>query len=273
MTTKANPTTVVNSLRPSLPQGAPGASQARESSFSIDSELRHVSLIVYAASYERVRALVPMEFELEEGEADGRRVAWLSVVSFLDRDEERGSFEQTSYAAHVRRNGEPGTWILGISLGSLGAVATRNLWPLPWHLSAMEIDAAYSPVKGRYAEYGLRTQSEWANASWRIEDSGVPVRMEDLAVLPMSLRLPATTRYFTRRDGMPGGQRVQASPAEFTRGRLRAAKCDLLARLGVLTQEELQHPFLTAVCPSMRIESGAPFVLREASPTLLRRAA
>ncbi|MDX2030621.1 MAG: DUF2071 domain-containing protein [Blastocatellia bacterium] len=263
----------MNSSILAAPRSAPGAMAARESSFRIDSELRHVSMIVYAVPIERVQSLAPAGFQLEEGVVRGRRVAWVSVISFLDRSEDRGSFEQTSYALHVTRNGEPAHWVLGISLGSLGAVATRNLWPLPWHLSAMEIEASFNPSRARYAEYGLRTQSEWANASWRIEDTGAPIRLEEMTALPMSLRLPSIHRYFTRRDGLQGGQRLQMSEQTFTRGTLRDAQCDLLERLGVLTREELQRPFLTALSPAMKLQYGAPSALGERSQLPMRLAA
>lgn len=273
MTTNPNPTTIVSSSILAAPRRAPGAAVASESSFRIDAELRHVSMIVYAVPMERVQSLAPPLFQLEEGMIRGRRVAWISVISFLDGSGERGSFEQTSYVMHGTRNGEPGNWVLGISLGSLGAVAARNLWPLPWHLSAMEIDASFHPMKGRYAEYGVRTQSEWANASWRIEDTGAPLRLEEMTALPMSLRRPLIHRYFTRRDGMQGGQRLQMSGQEFTRGTLRSAQCDLLERLGALTREELQRPFLIALCPAMKLQYGAPSVLREFSKPPLQMAA
>ncbi|MFN0086315.1 MAG: hypothetical protein ACKVX9_13085 [Blastocatellia bacterium] len=277
MTTNANTTTGVNSsiFTPTLRE--PRAAIARESHFSIDAEPRHISILAYAIPMERAESVAPPSFRLEEGAIHNRRraqrAAWLSVISFLDRSEDRESFEQTSYALHGTRNGEPGHWVLGISLGSLGAVATRNLWPLPWRLSAMEIDASYSPMKGRYAQYGLRTQSEWANAGWRIEDTGAPVRLEDMTALPMSLRLPSINRYFTRRDGRMGGQRLRMSEHDFTRGRLRSAECDLLERLGLLTREELQRPFLTALCPSMKLQYGAPSALGAHSAPAARRAA
>ena len=256
------------------PMSQRGASTGRASSFSIESELRHVSMVMYAVPGERVKGLIPPSFKLEETMLEGRRVAWVSVTSFRDRSERREeSYEQTSYAVHVTRNGEPGQWVLGISLGSLSAVASRNLWPLPWHLSAMELDAAFAPHRGGYAEYRLRSQSEWANASWILEDSAEPIRVEDRSELPDSMRLPVIQRYFLRRDGLRGAQRLQIGEQTATRGRLRAASCDLLERLGILSREELQRPHLVSLCPAARLQAGAPVLLGEHARLAARLAA
>jgi len=244
------------------------------SPFSIDSELRHLSMLVYAVPAERVRGLVPSSFDLEETVRNGRRMAWVSVTSFQDRSERREeSFEQTTYAIHVTRNGKPGQWVLGMSLGSLSAVASRNLWPLPWHLSAMELEAAFDPHRCGYEAYRLRSQSEWANANWAIEDTGEPLRVEDRTELPDSLRLPLIHRYFLRRDGLLGAQRLQLSEQFATRGRVQFATCDVLVRLGLLTNEELQRPHLASLCTASRMQAGAPVVLDATAETPIRLAA
>lgn len=213
-------------------------------------EVHHVSHVVYAVPAERVRALVPAAFDLETRHVEGHDMAFISIESFLDYGEgaplqtldrpgTRGGFEQTNYRVHARLGGEACGWLLGTSLGSLSAVAARHLWPVPWHLSAMEFQVAYDPLDGRYRHYRLRTQSQWASAYWEIHDTGTPAEPN-----PLTTARPhgAHADYFVRRDGVRGVYRVKSQPAFSTRGEVRQARCDLLERLGLLTADEMRCP-------------------------------
>lgn len=213
-------------------------------------EVHHVSRIVYAVPAERVRALVPAAFDLETRHSEGRDTAFISIESFLDYGEgsplqmfdrrgTRGGFEQTNYRVHARLNGEACGWLLGTSLGSLSAVAARHLWPAPWHLSAMEFQVAYDPLDGRYQQYRLRTQSQWANAFWEIHDTGTPA---EVGLLTTARPGGTHADYFVRRDGVRGVYRVKLQPAFSTRGEVKQARCDLFERLGLLTADEMRRP-------------------------------
>lgn len=272
MTTYPNTTATVNASINSamLFPGAPGlkAQTAQTGGFSISTTLRYYSLLAYAVPSERVRRLLPPSFggQVEETAIDGRRMAWLSVASFLDGLNDRTQFEQTSYRLHVVRNGEPAGWLLGISLGSLSAVARRNLWSMPWHLSAMEFQASGD-------QHRLQTQGEWANAQWQVEDTTEALHLECARALPRSLQQTTTTDYFLRRDGGLGAQRIRLLNPAFTSGALMSARCDLLARLGLLTQGELARPQLIAMQQALHCQLGAPSTLSNIASGQLRRAA
>lgn len=187
-------------------------------------ELLHRSIISYALPSERVRDLLPMEFTL------GARTV-LAIESFLDSG--RTQFEQTNYRLHLHLHGRPCTWLLGTSLGSLSGVTARHLYPLPWHLSAMEFQITLDAATNRYKKYRLSTQSQWANATWEIVDTGVPVRAES----PLEV-----TDYFVRRDGEIGSYQTLHQLSLATRGQLKTGRCDLLTALGLLSDAELQQP-------------------------------
>lgn len=236
---------------------------------SLAAERQHISLIVYAVPSKRVRALIPASFEVEETVINGQAVAWISVESFFDLNGVGHSpFEQTNYRLHLLRDGKPCLWLIGTSIGSLSAVGARNLWPVPWHLSAMEFHVAYDQREGRYSTYSLQTQSQWANASWQIEDTGEWIGLETMRQLPASLRNLASTSYFLRRDGIEGQQREQIVNPLFTRGQLTSAKCDLLERLGLLDGEEIKRPQFVALQHNLSCRFGAPSAV---SPTLNKR--
>lgn len=187
-------------------------------------ELLHRSLISYVLPSERVRELVPEEFPLEE-------TTTLTIESFLDSG--RTPFEQTNYRLQVSLHGKPCSWLLGSSLGSLSGVTARHLYPLPWHLSAMEFQVALDATTDRYKKYRLSTQSQWASADWEIIDTGVVARAE----MPADI-----TDYFVRRDGHIGNYQTTHQTSLATRGQLKAARCEMMHTLGLLNAEELQHP-------------------------------
>lgn len=187
-------------------------------------DLHHRSVISYAVPSERVRDLIPLEFDLAQ------KVV-LSIESFLDCG--RSSFEQTNYRLHVSKNGKASSWLLGTSLGSLSGVTARHLYPLPWHLSAMEFQVAFDTNSNKYQRYRLSSQSQWANTDWEIVDMGVPLITE---------KAIEVTDYFVRRDGEIGSYQTIYQTAGSTSGKLKAGRCDLLGSLGILSSVEINHP-------------------------------
>jgi Uncharacterized conserved protein (COG2071) len=187
-------------------------------------EMLHRSIISYVLPSERVRDLVPVEFALGD-------TTLLSIESYLDSG--RVNFEQTNYRLHVSLHGRPCTWLLGASLGSLSGVTARHLYPLPWHLSAMEFQIALDATLDRYQSYRLSTQSQWASADWEIVDTGAPTHTETAMDV---------TDYFVRRDGEIGSYQTLHQSVIATRGQLKAGRCDLLSSLGLLSAAELQRP-------------------------------
>jgi hypothetical protein len=187
-------------------------------------ELLHRSVISYVIPSERVRMMVPEEFALNE-------TTVLSIESFLDNARTR--FEQTNFRLHVNLQGRTCSWLLGASLGSLSGVTARHLYPLPWHLSAMEFQVTLDAAANRYKKYRLSTQSQWASADWEIVDMGAPVRAES----PLEI-----TDYFVRRDGAIGSYQTLHPVSLATRAQLKSGRCDMLHSLGLLSAAELQQP-------------------------------
>ncbi len=233
---------------------------------SVSAEIHHVALIVYAVPSERVKALIPSSLQIEETIINGKPVAWISVESFLDKNSiGQTAFEQTNYRLHVLRDGQPCRWLLGTSLGSLSAVGVRNLWPMPWHLSAMEFHLSYDQSSGRYDQYSLQTQSQWANSSWQITDTGFSIDQEKIEAshLPASIFARHSEDVFARRDGSLGLQHSIQFSFEFTRAKLADASCDLLESLGLLTGEELMNPAFVALQHKASRQIFSPTILNE----------
>lgn len=241
-------------------------------------EWNHFSAIVYAIPVERVRSLVPEGFDVEEismteaGTGAIKTCALISVVSFLDNGSgfvigNHHPFEQTVYRLHVRHNGEQGFWVLGISAGSLTAVSARRLWSMPWHLSAMELQVARNSQEASYQNYRLRASSQMTNSLIEIQDTGIPLAGDVYGLLPRQ-----TSAWFLRRDETIGEYRVRHSAPQFTTGRLKEARFDLLERAGLLTREEMLRPVLVTLQHAINAEIHNPVSEKPASDYALQAA-
>jgi Uncharacterized conserved protein (COG2071) len=243
-------------------------SSIRQGNVSVNADLQHLSLIVYAIPIERVEEWIPFSLQIEESAQKKTKVAWLSIISFMDHVTPvngQVQFEQTSYRLQIKRDKQPASWLLGISLGSLAGVATRNLWPMPWHLSAMEFDVSYNRDDHRYNNYRLQTQSQWVNANWEISDSGEKLsadRVKQLKI-PASLYSGISDNYFMRRDDSLGLYRTHYHGWALNQGELKSAKCDLLEGFGLLTRDELKKPALVAIQHRVSCQIFSPTIIRD----------
>lgn len=230
-------------------------------------ELNHLSVILYAVPVARIATLVPAGLFPETTIVNGEEMAWISVLSWQDR--RAGGIEHTSYRLHVFNEGKASFLILGLSLGSLAAVGPNNLWQMPWHLGAMELQAAYDHQVGRYRDYRLQTQSQWDNACWDLKDLGEAIEVDDdLNPAPHSITSTVLGHQvqllYRRADQTLGRTEIAYGDWMLTRGVIRSARSEYLERSGILSREELSHPVLvglqprsTATLSSWTVEKGA----------------
>lgn len=246
------------------------ASPTGINSFSVVAEAHHLSQIVYAIPLARVKAIFPRElqangFEPIETILENHSCCWLSVTSYLDQ--QRGllnsaraeAVEQTFYRLLLAREGQHFYWLLNTTIGSLSAVSGRNLWALPWHLGAMEFQLSYDTTNHYYHNYRLHSQSEFVNATWEIADTG-KLASDEYRLSPMPLQ-QTINDCFIRRAGGIGLRPTRIHMLDANRGQVRQARCDLLERLGLLTQAELLNPAFVMLCRVASIEVAAPIIL------------
>jgi uncharacterized protein YqjF (DUF2071 family) len=180
--------------------------------------LRHFALITYALPKSRLAAHVPEDrFEIQEFAVQGRELALLSVVPFLDTDFHfprllpfpRASFGQTNHRVYVtdRRTGEPSVWFLGTTLGSPMVAVPRHAWRLPWHRARYRFLCDHDEARRRYTRYAIEIDSAWGAGSIELEDTGEPADLLEgftsLDEQTLVLTHP-TAGFFRRRDGRPG---------------------------------------------------------------------
>ena len=262
MIASLNATTVLNSKQYSALY-APATAASREigRDIGINAELGNFSIIIYGVPSLRARVFLPNYFETEDLVLDGQTMSLVSVISYLDLGSSRNgqdAFEQTTYRLHARYGGKSVHWLLGASIGSLSAIALRQLWPMPCHLGAMEFQVMFGKNENRYLYHRLYTQSQWINASWEINDTSKPLNGSWNPPLLRAVNVKLINDYFMRRDGSIGLRQIRMSNLDLTQGNLISARCDLMEKLGLVTAEEMARPMLVALQRNLLCRFDAP---------------
>lgn len=228
-------------------------------------ELNHLSLIFYSVPSSRILTDLPAGVKMATSKVNGVEMAWISTISGIDGG--LGGVESTTYRLHVVDGAMPAHLLLGVSIGSLSPVGARNLWQMPWHLGAMELQAAFDPRRGCYTSYRLQTQSQWENACWEINDTGNVVTRDDQESLgvPFSVLSEQVKLLYSRTD-QPGditsGMDVVYGGGVMTLGEIRTARSEFLERAGFLTREELANPSIVLLQQRATLQLAATSIGR-----------
>ena len=215
---------------------------------------------------------IPTErFIIPEFDVHGEKVAFLSVVPFLDCDFSfyrlvpfwKMKFAQTNHRVYVidRQTGEHMVWFLGTTLGSRMVHPAQWLWQIPWHLAKYEMDCVYDSVISHYTNYAINIESEWGGGHIEIEDSGQPIELcagfSSLDEMMLILTHPVQGYYWCR-NGRLGGYSVWHEIMQLTQGRPKHIYLNLYERLGILSKAEMQTPHSIFICPKITFEVHMP---------------
>lgn len=248
----------------------------------IRSNLRHFALINYAVPPERLAPHIPNgRFEIPTYDINGRQLAMLSVVPFVDDDFcfyrlfpwFKFRFPQTNFRVYVidRATGEPVVWFFGTTLGSWVVSVARGLWRIPWHRAKYEVDCEYDEENGntehgrnacteqgrsgRYTHFHYAIQSDWCNAEIDIEDTGQPVALSDEERLVLTHPVDG---YFYRLDGRVGTYSIWHDIIPLTTGKPRHLYFSLFEDLAIMNRAEMQQPHSIFLCPSISFDIYMP---------------
>ncbi len=232
----------------------------------IRTDLQHFALINYALPKERLEAHIPLDrFEIPTFAINGRQLAMLSVVPFIDADfcfyrlfpMFKFRFPQTNHRVYVidKASGEHVVWFFGTTLGSPVVHLARTLWRIPWYPGQYAINCEYDAANGRYTTYKMDIQSAWCRANIDIEDTGQPVQLtaEERLILTHPV-----AGYFYRLDGRVGGYSIWHEIIPLTNGRPRQLYFSLYERLGIMTRTEMQQPHSIFLCPCISFDIYMP---------------
>jgi uncharacterized protein YqjF (DUF2071 family) len=102
--------------------------KSQPSILDIETYLLHFALINYTLPKERLIPYIPQQFEISEYIVNGKSMAMMSAVPFLDVDFHfkkifpflKFQFPQTNYRVYIkdRKTGESAVWFFGTTLGS-----------------------------------------------------------------------------------------------------------------------------------------------------------
>ncbi len=224
--------------------------------------LRHFALINYLVPVPQLQRIIHPAFTVVPFSVDGISGGLLSVVPFYDVDFRfarlpllRFRMGQTNYRLYVTdRRGGHMAWFIGTALDSFSVAVPHYLWKLPWHRARMRFDVAYSAAEQRYTAYKLRTRSKWAGADLSLTDSGAAMTLLPGFASMDEQRLVLTNPVrgvFYRRDGRLGSYTIWHDAMNLTVGGVQHARFDLLARLGLLDEEEMQRPHSVLLTPAV----------------------
>jgi len=237
----------------------------------IRSDLLHFALITYALPAERLRRHIPDRFDIPTFPIAGQNLALMSAVPFVDDDFRyyrlapfiQWRFSQTNYRVYVvdRQTGAHVVWFFGTTLGSPIVQFARWLWRIPWHFARYQVDCRYAAEKGRYEQYEISHQSQWATAAIDLADTGRPMGLAEgfASIEEQALILTHPVKgYFYRLDGRVGTYSVWHEQIPLTEGRANRLYFSLYERLGLLTPEEMQHPHSVFICPRVTFDVHLP---------------
>ncbi|MEM7456530.1 MAG: DUF2071 domain-containing protein [Planctomycetota bacterium] len=219
----------------------------RVSGIDVITTLQHFAIITYVVDPDALRPHVHERFELDcIRREDGSPGALISVVPFLDLDFRfirfpwfTWKFGQTNYRAYVRdrQTGEHVAWFFGTSLDSWTVNIPKHIWKLPWHRGKIRFETSYDRSKNRYSCYEMETESSWAPASLKLEDTGVALdSLDGFATLESGLVILThpLKGYYHRRDGRLGSYSIWHDKLQMTIGNATRAEFPLLERLGLV---------------------------------------
>ncbi len=246
----------------------------------IQSNLEHFALINYAVPKSRLEAHIPTErFSIPEFEIDGRKMAFLSIVPFLDTDFSfyqaapfwKMHFAQTNHRVYVldRQTGEHMVWFLGTTLGSHIVHPAQWLWQIPWHFAKYDLDCVYDESASRYTNYAIQIESDWCGGVLELEDTGQPIEVcagfSSLEEMILILTHPMQGYYWCRNGRFNksnvhrlGGYSVWHEVMQLTQGKAKNIYMSLYEKLGILSKEEMQKPHSIFITPQIQFDVHMP---------------
>ena len=128
----------------------------------------------------------------------------------------------------------------------------RFLWNLPWHAGKVNFDCRLNEETGLYDQYGMDTESVWAQASVDLAQSksdefefpGFPDTESALVYLTHPL-----AGFYYRRDKKLGTYRVWHKELNVKPAKLKSANFKLLSDLGIVKASEQNSPYSVLIEP------------------------
>jgi hypothetical protein len=234
--------------------------QPKPKGIDVSCKLKHFALITYAIDPERFKHIIPPRFQLDTIQYQGKTVALMSVVPFIDVDFTSAVFPfpkfemgQTNYRVYVidQETSERCVWFLGTTLDSWTHIVPRYVWQLPWHQATIQFECVQDE-NGIYSRYKMKTESSWAASEVHLSQAEHQTWQYDGFPDEESYRVFLThplAGFYHRRDGKLGTYRVWHDKLEPQPAKLLHARFDLLDRLNLVSFDQQQQPYSVLIEP------------------------
>lgn len=241
----------------------------RESRWSAITTLDHFALVNYALPVERLRPLIPEQFDIPIVEVHGEPCAFISAVPFIDRDfhfpnlhpSPKYQFGQINYRAYVidKKSGEHVVWFFGTVLGSYWYNLPRRLWKMPWHYG--EFVTNFQRNNQQYKTYKINIHSAWGKAQIDLHDTGEAVTVkegfESISHTKLFLTHPVEGFYY-RTNGKIGTYQIWHPEMMLTQAQADFLYFQPFEDLQLLSKTEMRHPHSVFICPEILFKVALP---------------
>jgi uncharacterized protein YqjF (DUF2071 family) len=232
---------------------------------TVSIEVRNFAVVTYAVPADRVRARLPAVYDLETILGDDGELALVSATCFCNGDFRwsalpypRLTFDESTYRTYVTHRGRRGVYFFKRYLGSPLALPPQRAVEMSASLARFDVETKLD--ESGYAAYSCRVQGRDEENSFSIRAGDDPVARapfdtgEEMAQ-HITYRLHG---FFTTSAGFQGHMPVSHARMAPWAGELVSARFDTLARLGILEEEELRHPYCVLVQPLIAFDLHPP---------------
>lgn len=225
----------------------------KDKNLTVVTQLTHFSIITYLVKRDKLRDLIPIQFDIYSIIVEGEAFGLVSAVTFVDKDFRfkklipflKLEFPQTNYRTYIidKETGENCAWFFGTGLGSPLVYLPQKLWKMPWFFSKYKTHFKYSH---KYTSYKIEIFAENSSANiYILEDEEPNLKLEEFNSLneaKLILTHPVTG-YFLRSDKYLGRYKIWHPKMEIKTGQCKHAYFEKFEKIGLLTKEEMKHPY------------------------------
>lgn len=225
------------------------------SPFTLKVQIRNFVVITHAVPAERVRAVLPADYDLQTFAGDGGETCLVSATCFCNHDFRYGlgfprmTFDENTLRTYVAYRGRPGVYFFGRYLSS--SVATAGQKTLSRHVWKGDFDVDTDLSEEGYESYRARTTGEIGDIDFVIEAGDAPAapppfespddHAQFITYRPSGL--------FTSQAGLQGHMPVGHRRMDPWAGRLVAGRFEPWERWGILLPDEHEHVYSVLVEP------------------------
>ena len=221
---------------------------------TVDTTLEHFSIITYTVDLEKLRRIIPKQFDIYTITLEGIQYGLVSAVTFIDKDFRfkkllpflKLSFPQTNYRAYIidKESGEKCAWFFGTALGSKLVFIPKLLWKMPWFLA--RYNSRFELKNNSYKKYKIEISAKNANATIDISNDNLSEfnskGFDSIEEAELILTHPVSG-YFLRSDNKLGKYKIWHPKMKSSNGESITTYFQKFESLCLLNATQMSQPY------------------------------